>query len=233
MEKNFNAIMYSDGKLWALPDWPEKPDPNVDFHSERNWDERVINYHRDCAASIKARVEFKLEQFYQTYGALSASVKTDVIKEGEVYPLPTGYRIDVTESCCNGYGSVLMCEQDCEAYISFHGKSNARKFALLLPIREESITLGKNSVYPSPEQTRDKLIKLMKDQPAKPEPTRKLVLDELIEWARANGFNTEDQAGVKFRKKEEETIADLDRQIEGLVNKYKWLLKQQDDKDLI
>jgi len=71
----------------------------------------------------KGRLEFKPEQFYQIYGALSSKT---VIKEGEVYPLPEGYRITterVPIPCPEGL-------EDCEFL-------HTKICALLLPIREE------------------------------------------------------------------------------------------------
>lgn len=227
---NFNAIQYSDGKLWAY-------DPIT-----------------------KARVEFKPEQFYQIYGALSVSVKMDFIKEGEVYPKPEGYRIgiDCNADCPDArYGN--CCHPD--------SCKEIKKFALLLPIREEpTVTLPNvkndplyqdlNRLPAIHEQINKTSKEIWEDQPAKPSPeiaciatdealpTRKLVLDELIEflnlWKTYSDLDEELKQETlirsrSLRKKEEENERRNNKMKELLVEIYQsptanWWMKYEINK---
>lgn len=211
MEKNFNAIMYSDGKLWALPDWPEKPEVLPKTSSSFDLDVNTgewIQYHESCEASIKSRVEFKPDE-----GAKVRLIMSGIeLKEGEVYPLPAGYRIGLTVQ-------IGDCKRTCTDGPS--KECDCKRYALLLPIREEPERCNHNWQMDIDGYLRCTwcyarevkiTLKKKEDQPAKPEPTRKLVFDELIEWLNnESGFGSMDIPSIdvlskaqSLRKKEED-----------------------------
>jgi hypothetical protein len=234
---NFNAIQYSDGNLWALPEWPEK-EPEL-------WDFDSLELHRiKKESSIKSRVEFKPGDFDKVVHILFGIIipndeaRANWIswqKEGEVYPLPDGYRIHVQEYCSH---------ESCPVDAGCEHCKEPKTYALLLPIREEHDPCCKGNFghwcsgcehvkkhFPVGDTMQDQMMTVLdqmglnpvkkEEQPvkpepviytivqdgssisyykngkmveskgvkstlefgsAKPEPTRKLVLDELIEW---------------------------------------------------
>jgi len=132
------SIQYSDGKLWAFPDCPERPTKDaygneLEHLPVQRW-KYEDEYKKLYEASIKNRVEFKPE-YYRLTGAFGMTefklgendyLHVDPLKEGEVYPCPAGYKIDkkCNISSCNSLGT---CQH----------KNGCLGYAILLPIEKE------------------------------------------------------------------------------------------------
>ena len=130
MTPNYTHIQFSEGKLWALPDWPEKPmlnDKNNQWYIETGGYQHPDEWFtKRSAASIQSRVEFKDQDFVGLKAAMETKNKSLI--EGEVYPCPDGWRIDVEKTC---HQTGMPCGFPC------NGEENCKSYAILLPVKDE------------------------------------------------------------------------------------------------
>lgn len=195
----YNFIHYSESKLWAY-------DPIT-----------------------KGRVEFKPEERQNVEDLIYA--KYGHPKEGEVYPCPDGFTIAIektNKSCphpCEDYNEICQYHgcSNVEQYalllpIREELELIATKRTFIMPGDKVRMKGGEILTVKSLEYTEfychekkglllkndiESVLEVKKeDQPAKPEPTRKLALDELIKWLTAEiGFiNDNDSIPDKFAR---------------------------------
>lgn len=120
----YNAIQYSSGKLWALPDWPETVELSESCKNHNQC--AVVDPSCECDmkflaardASIKGRVEFKNQ------GQVLAEISFNPIEQAIQFK-PEGFEIKVDE------WNVYDTESQTPRLV------DVRKYAILVPIAEE------------------------------------------------------------------------------------------------
>lgn len=158
----YNAIQYSSGKLWALPDWPETVELSESCKNHNQC--AVIDPSCECdmkflaarEASIKGRVEFKpTDQIDQI-------IKNSNFRDGDIFPGPELHKIKIK--------SEPYPEPDRDMYPDFHPDydealakwkacSGIRTYALLVPIAEEQTSKPLQPSQPKEMTPLEELIK--------------------------------------------------------------------------
>lgn len=133
-----NSITINKGKLQAI-DAPEKP-KHINIFTKSGMDE-FYSYEEKFKKAIAEAVDFRPEDYDFVYDLLwKLSDVRLPLKEGEIYPRPEGYKIEIGHKCIKPYNNSEYCEYpeciDVKEILENSRMCDCR-YAKLVPVKEQ------------------------------------------------------------------------------------------------